>query len=101
MLFDTVRNRRRQVELYLGRHGFEGISSKEEVNTVVSMQSGGQTYELRMQREWLERLTQATIDARLDSLQLIPFLQANQSAWVGVTTTGEEVVTHIEPDARA
>lgn len=59
----------------------------------------GVRYDLTVEREWIDLKSDKKIAERFDHLQVLPFLLQNKAAWVGVTATGEEVVTHIEKDA--
>ncbi len=55
-------------------------------------------FRLKVDTEWLQLESNATVEHRLDALGLIPFLEKNRLAWIGLTATGQEVVTHLERD---
>ncbi len=99
--------KRQLIEAYLVLHHFRNVESRDQmafhhalINLHFCMNSEGRRYDLAVQRQWMDLKSNKTISQRLDTLQVVPFLLENKAAWVGVTTTGQEVITHIEPDAK-
>ena len=50
--------------------------------------------QLWIQKSWMRLDTQAKIDERLDRLEVIPFMQHNSLAWIGLEVC-KEVIQHI------
>ncbi len=98
---DRSSNRRELIETYLAAYKFCDIRSRDEINLHFCMNAEGARYDLAVEREWLDLTSDRTIAERLDGLELVPFLRRNKAAWVGVTATGQEVITHMEPDAKS
>ena len=91
----TANRRKKLLESYLILHDFRVVPSEEA--TILRLRTpDNKDYHLRIDPQWLRLKTDATVKSRLDKLGLIPFLQENGSAWIGVTATGGEVITHIE-----
>ncbi|QOJ34049.1 MAG: hypothetical protein HRU82_03390 [Nitrospira sp.] len=91
--------KRQLVETYLFLHNFREVRSRDEINLHFCMNLEGVRYDLTVEREWIDVRTDKKTSDRLDELQVVPFLLQNKVAWIGVTTTGQEVITHLEPDA--
>jgi hypothetical protein len=90
---------RSQVESYLFFNGFHTIRAREEINVHFVMRSREECYDLVVEREWLAVKTSQSIKERLDHLQVVPFLRQHRAAWVGMSASGQEILTHIETDA--
>lgn len=96
---ELAHSKRQLIETYLFLHHFRDVQSRDEINLHVCMNREGVRYDLTVEREWIDlRTDKKTVD-RLDQLQVVPFLLLNKAAWIGVTATGEEVITHVEKDA--
>lgn len=91
--------KRQLVETYLFLHNFREVRSRDEINLHFCMNLEGVRYDLTVEREWIDLRTDKKTSDRLDQLQVVPFLLENKAAWIGVTTTGQEVITHVEKDA--
>lgn len=97
---ERITNRRQLLESYLILHDFRIVHPRKTANLQLRRKADDQDYHLRVDLQWLQLTTDATVQSRLDTLGLVPFLQENGSAWIGVTATGQEVITHIERGAR-
>lgn len=100
MNIDPESNKRELIGSYLSHRGFTDVRVGEGLNVLYSMTANGRDYQLRVEREWLDLPSTDTIHDRLERLQLIPFLRENSAAWLGVTATGQEIVTHVDGQAR-
>ncbi len=97
---DEIAHTKRQlIETYLIVHHFRDVTCRDGINLHFSMTRAGLFYDLTIEREWIDLRTDEKTSERLDRLRVVPFLVENKAAWVGVTATGEEVVTHVERDA--
>lgn len=94
-------HRRQLLESYLILHDFRVVPSRKATTLRLKRKADGQDYYLRIDAQWLQLTTDATVQSRLDALGLISFLRKNGSAWIGVTATGEEVITHIDREAKS
>lgn len=97
---ELASTKRQLIETYLFLNRFNDVRSRDEIHIHFRMNHEGVRNDLTVGREWIELPSQNTIAERLDQLQVVPFLLQNKAAWIGVTATGEEVVTHVEPDAK-
>ncbi len=100
MNIDPESNKRELIGSYLTHQGFTDVHLREGLNVLYSMTDHGRDYQLRVEREWLDLPSTDAIHDRLERLQLIPFLRDNSAAWLGVTATGQEIVTHVDGQAR-
>ncbi len=98
---ELASTKRQLIETYLFLHHFRDVRSRDEINLHFGMNLEGVRYDLTVEREWMDLRTDKKTSDRLDQLQVVPFLLENKAAWIGVTTTGQEVITHIEPDAKS
>ena len=96
-----VLHRRQLLESYLILHDFQVIPSRKPTTLRLERKADGQDYNLRIDPQWLQLATDASVRSRLDALDLISFLLQNGSAWIVVTATGEEKVTHCEEDEKS
>ena len=80
------------LECYLFLRDFWIESSSNAEHLQLRRKADRRTFHLKVK-------SHATIEHRLDGLGLIPFLEKNGSAWIRVTSTGQEVITHLERDA--
>ena len=87
------------LECYLFLRDFWIESSSNAEHLQLRRKADRRTFHLKVNAEWLQMKSHATIEHRLDGLGLIPFLEKNGSAWIRVTSTGQEVITHLERDA--
>ena len=93
-----VLHRRQLLESYLILHDFQVIPSRKPTTLRLERKADGQDYNLRIDPQWLQLATDASVRSRLDALDLIPFLLQNGSAWIVVTATGER---HKEQKSRS
>lgn len=99
-VMDEIAHTKRQlIETYLVVHHFRDVSCRDEINLHFSMTRAGLLYHLAIEREWLYLKTDKKMSDRLDQLQVVPFMVEHRAAWVGVTATGQEVVTYVAKDA--
>ncbi len=84
------------VECYLFLRDFWIESSSNAEHLELRRKADQRTFYLKVDAEWLQMKSHATIEHRLDGLGLIRFLEKNGSAWIRVMPTGEEVITHLE-----
>ena len=98
---ELTSTKRQLIETYLFLHHFRDVRSRDEINLHFCMNREGIRYDLTVEREWIDLRTDKKTSDRLDQLQVVPFLLENKAAWVGVTTTGQEVITQVEPDAKS
>ncbi len=94
-------SKRNLIETYLILHKFRDVKSRDEINLHFCMNLDGVRYDLMVEREWIDLKSDKKIAERFDRLQVVPFLLQNKAGWVGVTTTEQEVITHIEADAKS
>ena len=92
---ERISNRRQLLEAYLILHNFRIIRTQEGVNMRLTMKCGDHDYHLRVDHEWLRLTANVTVQTQLDTLGLVPFLRENGAAWIGVTATGQETITHL------
>ncbi|ULA60613.1 MAG: hypothetical protein LZF60_260008 [Nitrospira sp.] len=101
MIRTRVRHRCQLLESYLILHNVLVISSGNSMTWRLGRPADDQEYCLRIDSQWFQRPTHASVRSRLDTLGLIPFLQQHGSAWIGVTDTGEEMIAHLEDEAKS
>lgn len=93
---ERTAHKRQLLEAYLILHDFRIVPSRETTTLRLRGRENDKDYYLSIDPQWLQLTTDATVQSRLDTLGLISFLQENGSAWIGMTATGEEVITRIE-----
>jgi hypothetical protein len=93
---ERTANQRQLLESYLILNDFRMMPSDKPTTLRLRQAGKDQDFYLSVDPQWLQLITDATVQSRLDTLQLIPFLRKNGSAWLGLTATGEEVITHME-----
>jgi len=96
-----VLHRRQLLESYLILHDFRVVPSRQSTSWRLERKADDQHYRLRVDLQWLQLATDASVRSRLDTLGLIPFLLRHRSAWIVVTATGEEMITDIQADAKS
>ena len=97
---ERIAHRRQLLRSYLILHDFRIVHSRKTTNLHLRRKADDQDYHLRVDPQWLQLTTDVTVRSRLDTLGLVPFLEENGSAWIGVTATGQEVITHIEQEVK-
>ena len=98
MNHERISNQRHLLQCYLLLHDFRVESSLETGPLRLKRRADDRNFYLKVDSEWLALRSSATTQSRLDALRLIEFLEANGSARVGLTATGQEVVTPLEPE---
>ena len=94
-----ILTQRHLLECYLFLHDFRIESSSGE-HLQLRRKAESRDFHLKIDDEWLGVKSNATVEQRLNALGLVPFLEQNGSARIGVTATGQEVVTHLEPELK-
>ncbi len=89
---------RHLLECYLFLRDFWIEVSSTDRHMQLRKKSDARTFYLQVDPEWLRLKSTATVEHRLDALGLVPFLEQNGSAWIRLTATGKEVVTHLVRD---
>lgn len=92
---------RHLLECYLFLRDFMREPSSNSELLQFSRKFDWRLFHLKVDAEWLQLQSTATVEHRLDALKLVPFLEQNGSAWIRLTATGQEVVTHLEQDVEA
>jgi hypothetical protein len=82
------------LEAHFELHGFQHVRSNGEVEAVLVMSRAGRDYRVHVDREWLERVSPDKVDQQLESLSAVQYLLEHGSMWIGVTMTGEGIITH-------
>jgi hypothetical protein len=59
------------------------------------MSRAGRDYRVHVDRERLERVSPDKVDQQLGSLSAVRYLLEHESVWIGVTTTGGEIITRL------
>ena len=98
MNHEQMSTQRHLLECYLFLRDFRIEPSSTSEHLQLRRKADCREFHLKVDTEWLEVTSNATIEHRLDVLGLVPFLVQNGSAWIGLTATGQEVVTHLERD---
>lgn len=98
---ERMSTQRHLLECYLVLHDFRIKASLKTEPLQLTRKADDRDFHLKVDPEWLQIRSHATTQSRLDALGLIPFLLKNGSAWIGVTATGEEVLTRIAEDAKS
>lgn len=93
MYSGRISNRRQLLEAYLILHDFRMVRSQEDTSLFFQMIASERDYALRVDHEWLKATTHHTVQVRLDTLGLVPFLHQNGTAWIRVTPKGQETIT--------
>ena len=99
-LSQTDQNRRTFVESYLQRKGCTELRYERDGEHIFSVSLNSHRCQLWIAQEWAEIESTASVDERLDRLEVIPFMQYNSLAWVG-RKAGKEVIQHIPPQQSA
>ena len=92
-----ILTQRHLLECYLFLRDFR-IESSSGGQLHLRRKAESRDFYLKIDDEWLRVKSNATVEQRLNALGLVPFLEQNGSAWIGLTATGQEVVTHLERD---
>ena len=90
MSHERISNQRHLLQCYLLLHDFRVESSLETGPLRLKRRADDRNFYLKVDSEWLALRSSATTQSRLDALRLIEFLEANGSARVGLTATGQE-----------
>ena len=93
---------RHLLECCLFLHDFRIEPSSDSDHLQLRKKADHRTFHLKVDAGWLQVQSSATVEQRLDTLGLSHFLEKHGSAWLGLTPTGQEVVTHLErvPDVK-
>lgn len=98
MSHERILIQRHLLECYLFLRHFWIEASSNAGHLQLRRKGDCRTFRLKVDIEWLQLESNTTVEHRLDALGLIPFLEKNDSAWIGLTATGQEMMTNLEQD---
>jgi hypothetical protein len=84
------------LECYLFLHDFRIESSSNQGDLTLRRKADSREFRLKVDIEWLQLKTAITVEHRLNALGLIAFLLRNGAARIGLTVTGQEVLSRFE-----
>ena len=85
---------RHLLECYLLLRDFTIMPASTTEHLQLMKKPDVRVFHLKVTAEWLKVPSSATVEQRLSALELVPFLEKNGSAWIGLTRTGQEVIRH-------